>query len=292
MDLDFENLTGNSTFEPDTEYYIHRYLSTELPTFIIAIAASFTNALIIYMVYKFRVLRTRTYHYVVCWCICNLFATISLPSSFNLFGMLYHFSAELLCLWSETLFVFIFGNQIFVGILMLDWYIMTFSSQTSCALRCRKSQKTIIVSVWIVLLSHLLTTTTMCLQDISFPFSALVAFFSFAILLVFLMFIFVARSVKLKTSSVVVEKTKFELALVFSYFACWMPNMICILFYIFFRMEDMFLMHMTYMLGYVNPCVIFAIMYIYDPKFKASLFLLLNKKMEERPLADEEEQFY
>lgn len=153
MDLDFENLTGNSTFEPDTEYYIHRYLSTELPTFIIAIAASFTNALIIYMVYKFRVLRTRTYHYVVCWCICNLFATISLPSSFNLFGMLYHFSAELLCLWSETLFVFIFGNQIFVGILMLDWYIMTFSSQTSCALRCRKSQKTIIVSVWIVLLT-------------------------------------------------------------------------------------------------------------------------------------------
>ncbi|XP_072399522.1 uncharacterized protein [Diabrotica undecimpunctata] len=277
MDWELERLNStNDTFDPNAIYIAQFPLITRILGVVVGLLSTTSNVLTILTVSKYATLHNRTYWYIVNWCLCNVFITASLPYMYNSFGIINVMNESILCIWDENAFNFLTGNQIFVAIIVIDWYITTFANQRKCAIRCRKAFKTFIVLVWLFLLSLILVTTSLCVSSLSFPVPIICYACTYVGIFVLLIIIFVLRCVKLKNSSVVYEKSKLEFRLAFSYFICWLFNTLFLLninyFYEHFSSStNHIILQMSMMIGFCHAVVLFVILYILDKNFRLCL---------------------
>lgn len=272
-----DNSTENSTFDPNQDYAFELNYYAEIPTSIVAILSSIANVLIIFMTIRFRELHTRPYFYLANWCLCNFGITATTHTVWNILGVAEIVSNTCFCIWIQITFAFVFGNLMFVVGLSLDWYIVTFSNQSYCALKCRRHYKLIAIVIWVLTLLLLVKSVLYCLNLISIPlliFLACLAYFSVTVVI---LIISILRMIKLRVSSVVVEKSNVEFKIALSHLLCWLPNVIFIICHAIFRLTIIF-EYISYIIWYSNACVVFFILYRYDENFRTCLGVLFKTK--------------
>lgn len=278
MDLElFDNNTENSTFDPSGNYPFHVYYYVEIPTAIVAILSSIANALIIFMTIRFRALHTRPYFYLANWCICNFGIASSTHVTLNIFGIADIVPTTFLCIWLQVTFAFMFGNLMFVMALTLDWYIVTFSNQSYCASKCRRHYKLVTAIIWILTLILLIKSVLYCLQFISIPFLILIACLNYFLVMIVIIVVSILRVIKLRMSSVVVEKSNVEFKIALSHLLCWLPNIIFCMIHIIFHLSIL-VEYLCHIIWYGNACVILWLLYFYDENFRNCLGVLCNTK--------------
>ncbi|KAG5886650.1 hypothetical protein JTB14_001012 [Gonioctena quinquepunctata] len=134
VDTNTQNTSGNST--SIDEFYSEAYVYLEILMTLVAIIALISNLVIIYSTFKYHILQTRTYFYVRSWCICNFLIAISMPVMMNLMGIGEDFSKKEHCIWSENKYVVLFGNLVFVAVLIIDCYIRLEDCETEKFKHC------------------------------------------------------------------------------------------------------------------------------------------------------------
>lgn len=279
MDLEvFDNNTENSTFDPNENYAFDVNYYLEVPTFIVATLSSIANALMILMIIRFRVLHTTSYFYLANWCICNFGITILTHSTFTILGISEMVSATTLCIWFHVVFAFMFGNLLFVFVLILNWYIVTFSSQGYCALKCRRYYKIFAAIIYILLLILLVKSVLYCLKFVSIPLLILLSCLAYFLVTILIFIISILRMIKLRTSSIVVEKSNIEFKIALSHFLCWLPNILLMVVHIVIHLH-ITLQYICQIIWYSNACVVFLLLYFNDSDFKTCLGTLFNIKV-------------
>ncbi|XP_019871154.1 kappa-type opioid receptor [Aethina tumida] len=267
MDFDLTNLTQNSTFNPDDIYKNESHIM-EVPALLVSLFSVVANIFIITTILKNNVLKTHVNLYVVNWCICNLFLLILAPVSMNIFGITRHITYEALCLWDQFVFTLLSGNLIFVAVLLIDWYIMIFGGQ-NCFRKCKNSAKLTVTTVWIVMVVVDFVSVAFCVNDLSLPLAALLLFYSYMIVFVIIICTHLLRLIKLRTSSVVVEKDTFVLILVTSYFLCWLLNWVLLCCFVVSGKEEFHEGKLfSYVLGFSNSMIVLYLFYRYDNNFR------------------------
>lgn len=272
----------NSSFDPDGIYHTAFYI-TDVFTFIVTICSCIVDILMMCTIMRYKILRTSTYFYIANWCICNFFLVA--PAIFQFTGTFYEEQTSIVCICRDSAIVFMLGGALFISILIIDWYIKTFSNQTKCAIYGRLHFKLIIAVVWIVLIIYLIVTIVECFVQIhlSLPLTFLTFVFAYIGVFVLIAVIFILRLFKLHTSSTIYEKSKLELIIVFAYFACGLPNLIYLFIYLYnIRSHSAVtekLVQLTHTLGYASACIIFVLLFSYDKKFKNCIKMSVGLKI-------------
>ncbi|XP_057660242.1 chemokine XC receptor 1-like [Diorhabda carinulata] len=290
MDWDFN--TTNETFDTEVIHFVQYPLSTRILGGFVSLFSTTSNLIIILTICKFPKLHSRIYWYIVNWCICNVFITASMPYIYNIFDFeTLVIDKKLFCIWQENSFNFLTGNQFFVAVIILDWYINTFANQRSCSLRCRNNYKTIILAVWIFLMILILITTFLCIFDNSSPLSVLCYGFSYLGIFFLFCIISLLRCFKLKRSSIVVEKSKLEFRLAFSYFISWLFTTLYLFnikaFHKYFSpTTNYMILELTTLLGLSHAIVLLIILYVLDRSFRICVRTMFNL-----PIGDSDIEF-
>lgn len=264
MDLEaWENSTFNSTESSPILYAI------EIPVAFSALGSIIANILAIYTISRFPILKAHhPYIYILNWRVCDTFFLIFSPTNFRMFGLIESPSAELLCIIWDGIFVFLISDLIFVSILILDWYITTYSSQ-NCSFYCRKLSRFISLVTFILGLVFLIVTITSCLYKVHFPLIVIMIIFGNLGVFILVVVVHILRLIKFYTSSVIVIKSNLVLILVSSFLICWFPNWLCLYFYVFsYTTFSEWIELVISGIGYANGMVVFGILYYLDGNFQ------------------------
>lgn len=285
MELELErlNVTNETSFDTSTLYAVTVPLFIRIVAAVVSLFSTTSNILVVLTVIRYQILHSRTHWYIVNWCLCNVFITASLPYMFDSLGLDLVANGNILCIWDENVFNFLTWNHIFVAVIIIDWYISTFCNQRRCAVRCRNSFKIIISLIWAMLIILLITTSSLCFLRKAFLFPFVAFEISYLCIFILLLAIFILRCVKLKTSSIIVEKNKLELKLAFSYFITWLPNILVEVFSIVLRQHLSYasisiLLFTSMLVGYSHANVLLIVLYITDRNFKVCLNSMFHIK--------------
>ncbi|RZB41625.1 7tm 1 domain containing protein [Asbolus verrucosus] len=279
---DIENITLNYTYSKKEFDYYRPSDFVLIPTAFITLVAIVADVLIIYVIARFKNLHTTTNIYILNWSLCNVLFLILSPINFTVLAFLEYVSREITCVWFGEILITLTGNFIFALALTFDWYTLNFCSQ-SLFVKIRRYYKFEIMSIWIIIVLLSFYICFHCILPIMHEWIFIVVTVSF----VFMFIIQIVRLIKLKTSSVIDEKSKLTLILVSSYFLCWVPNYVLHSIKTFNDDDDVIapeLLVLCFLIGYLNPIIFILLLYYYDKKFKSSFKTLCNYSNETNEL--------
>ncbi|KAK9890779.1 hypothetical protein WA026_012124 [Henosepilachna vigintioctopunctata] len=244
----------------------------DVPILLGVTAGVVANCIITYIILRNKSLRVRSNIYIVNFCICNILYLIFTPLILNLFSAAERIHVSVICYSDEIFFLFMFGDYLFICIILLDWYIVTYKSLRTSA-RCRASYKLVIVSVWTIIIVLMLTIILQCSTGVSlFAFIAAIAILSYFITLILIVFISIMKFINERTTSIIEVKTNLPLIYVLTYFLCWLPNCLYIVIISVFNLHGLVAFALgTFVIGYTYSPILLVIMYKRDEKFGKAL---------------------
>ncbi|KAK9890783.1 hypothetical protein WA026_012126 [Henosepilachna vigintioctopunctata] len=283
MELDvMKNLSINGTFDPNTYHHIQRHYYLDGFLAILGIGSITSCILIIIIMRKYQILRTRTNSYVVNLCVSNILYLFFSPLFLNLFDAAERISSHEICILDEALMLLFLGIFVFACTILADWYIINYKS-LNASIRCRASYNFITLTIWLIILSLFLTICIQCSYGITiFPMISITAIFVFIFSFVFVLIIHIVKFFRSRFSSGVVAKSNMELAIVTCYFLCWLPNWGFTFSFLFASGRSSLDAELsTFGIAHTYPIVLLALLYYKDRDFKLCFNnFLKSEKME------------
>ncbi|KAJ3622069.1 hypothetical protein MTP99_002598 [Tenebrio molitor] len=270
---DFENVTLNDTEFGQEIHYQRPSDLVLIPTAIVTLLSIVADVLTIYLIAKFKNLRTTVNLYILNWRICNvLFLTLS-PINFIVLAFVEYVYKDIICVWFGEILVTLTGNFMFAIALTLDWCILNYASQ-SFALKVRSHYKVNLALLWLLmaLLSVVICFHCVYISLIEWTFVVVTTFF------IFILIVHIFRLFKLRTSSSNDEKSNLVLILVSLYFLVWVPNYVVHSIKTFdserFIYSEFFIF--SSLIGYSYSLILILFLYLYDRNFQSSFKTLCN----------------
>jgi hypothetical protein len=273
MDVeDFENVTLNDT-ESGPEFHYQRPSNFILvPTAIVTLLSIVADVLIIYVIAKFKNLRTTINLYILNWRICNvLFLTLS-PANFTVLALLEFIYVDVACVWYGEILVTFTGNFTFAIALTLDWCILNYASP-AFALKIQSYYKVNVTLLWLLTASLSIFVCFDCTLVIFTHWISLLQPGYFIIILI----VHFVRFVKLKTSNSR-EKSNLVLILVSLYFLFWVPSYVMHCIKLFGSDQSIYpeIVVFCHLIAYSYSLMLILLLYLYDRNFQSSFKALCN----------------
>lgn len=243
-----------------------------------SLVSALANIAIVYLILRYKLLRTRSNLYLANLSICNLAVMLLVPVSLNLKGITDNLSYECNCGWEESLYGILFGNSLFALIVLVNWYVVSY---VKCAICYKYSHFLVVVVAWILILCVSLTSISFCIQDISYPVALVCFVIAYIVMSLSTVVIHITKIVKAKFYNQN-PNSSVELIVVSAYFLCWMPNWLFMYSQILFNyLISSIVQNLTYFLGYSFGWLMFLLLFYYDKLFRLSVKQSLGFRVEE-----------
>ncbi|KAK9890781.1 hypothetical protein WA026_012125 [Henosepilachna vigintioctopunctata] len=205
--------------EAQSNNFMGKYFIIDITLLMVSVMGVVADILIVFAVIKFETLHTRRNMYLVNFCLLNsIFLSIS-PA-------VMHTSTKIvqtyfLCFSDEVFLILMISNHMFICVVITDWYITTYKS-INLAVRCRRSYKVVVTTVWLIIFSLLFTVILQCLIGIAiYPLLLYGGLFFYFICILFLAFFHIMKYVNEKTTSIIDVKWNVEVLSTTLYLVCW-----------------------------------------------------------------------
>lgn len=268
----------NITYDEDVDY--PKTSPMDILNVTTSLVSAIANIVIVYLILRHKLLRTRSNLYLANLSICNLAVMLLVPTSLNLFGITDDFSYECMCGWEESLYGILFGNSLFALIVLVNWYVVSYV-KCSCAIRCKYSYFMVMFGAWILILCVSIASVLFCIQSLSYPLALACFIIAYIVMSLSTVVIHIIKWVKGRFYNQNPDSSV-ELIVVSAYFLCWMPNWLF--------MYAQFLLHyflssviqnLTYFLGYSFGWLMFFLLFYYDKSFRLFVKKSLGCNVEE-----------
>lgn len=247
---------------------------------IVLIICVTADILIVFTIFKRKTLHSRPYTYVAHLCICNILTVLHI---YNI--LLLNPKVKFTCSWEETIyiytyFIFITGNELFICVLIIDWYILVFDPQKNSSFRFGKS-----FIVWFVIIIFIFYTLSVCtFHRFMLNISIAVFVITYFVSLIIVIIIYVLRLTQLKPFAEILEQSKLEFRVVFPFFVCWFLNVSLLLIDMNFKISGRrneeitpyLLYQISIFVGFSYSLVLLGILCKCDSNFNKSIRSLFN----------------